>query len=288
MDNQQDLPLFRDTPQELVSTGAPKPADKSDRPFGKHIVYVDESGDHSMTSIDKDYPIFVLAFCIFHKRQYGDKVVPALEAFKFKHFGHDQVVLHEHEIRKEKGAFQIFPNRAAKMQFLGDLTKIIQDSNFILASCVIDKQHLNATAETPDNPYHIALMHCMLSLYDFLVEKGEQEQLTHVIVECRGAKEDKELELEFRRICDGKNSRGIPLPFEILFSDKKAMSSGLQLADLVARPVGLHVLRPEQFNRAFDALKTKFYCEGGRPKVGESFDGWGLKIVPPRKSEGPR
>ena len=128
----------------------------------------------------------------------------------------------------------------------------------------------------------------MLSLYDFLQEKGEEKHLTHVVVEKRGAKEDKELELEFRRICDGNNPKNIQLPFEILFSDKKAMSSGLQLADLVARPVGLHVLKPEQPNRAFDVLKGKFFCEGGRKKVGEDFNGWGLKIVPPIKSEGPR
>lgn len=120
------------------------------------------------------------------------------------------------------------------------------------------------------------------------MEKGEAKHLTHVVVERRGAKEDKELELEFRRICDGSNPRKLQLPFEILFADKKAMSSGLQLADLVARPVGLHVLRPNQENRAFDALKEKFFCEGGRDKVGENFDGWGLKIVPPLKSEGPR
>lgn len=241
-----------------------------------------------MTSIDQSYPIFVLAFCIFHKRHYGEEVVPALEAFKFKHFGHDQVVLHEHEIRKEKGAFNIFPNRMAKNNFLSDLTTIVEDSNFILASCVIEKQRLREIAETPENPYHVALMHCMFSLYDFLVEKGEQAHLTHVVVECRGAKEDKELELEFRRICDGNNPRGIQLPFEIQFSDKKTMSSGLQMADLVARPVGLHVLRPKQPNRSFDALKNKFHCKGGRPKVGEDYDGWGLKIVPPIKSEGPR
>ena len=109
-----------------------------------------------------------------------------------------------------------------------------------------------------------------------------------MIVERRGVKEDKELELEFRRICDGSNPRGLQMPFKILFSDKKAMSSGLQLADLVARPVGLHVLRPDQPNRAFDALRRKFFCEGGRPKVGERYDGWGLKIVPSRKNEGSR
>ncbi|WP_373091380.1 DUF3800 domain-containing protein [Zhongshania sp.] len=32
-------------------------------PFSRHIVYVDESGDHNLQAIDKSYPIFVLAFC---------------------------------------------------------------------------------------------------------------------------------------------------------------------------------------------------------------------------------
>lgn len=286
--NEEDLPLFQHSAKKSAEVDAIQREGQSERPFGKYIVYVDESGDHGMISIDQNYPIFVLAFCIFHKGHYAEKVVPALESFKFKHYGHDQVVLHEHEIRKEKGAFRIFTNREAKLQFLDELTSIVEDSNFILASCVIEKQRMQNAAESPDNPYHIALMHCVLSLYDFLVEKGEQDHMTHVVVERRGAKEDKELELEFRRICDGSNPRGLQLPFEILFSDKKAMSSGLQLADLVARPVGLHVLRPDQPNRAFDALKAKFFCKGGRAKVGEEFDGWGLKIVPPRKSEGSR
>ena len=286
--DQEELPLFGHSAEESQNSSQGKPTEKRERPFGKYIVYVDESGDHSMSSIDQKYPIFVLAFCIFHKSHYGEKIVPALEALKFKYFGHDQVVLHEHEIRKEKGAFRIFPNREAKNQFLDDLATIVEESNFILASCVIEKHRLQGTIEIPDNPYHIALMHCLLSLYDFLDEKGEQRYLTHVVFECRGAKEDKELELEFRRICDGSNPRGLQLPFEILFADKRAMSSGLQLADLVARPVGLHVLRPEQPNRAFDSLKKKFFCKGGRPKVGKEYNGWGLKIVPSIKSEGPR
>ena len=286
--DENDLPLFQNPANESTEADPVQPEGQCEPSFGKYIVYVDESGDHGMTAIDPDYPIFVLAFCIFHKRHYAEKVIPALESFKFKHFGHDQLVLHEHGIRKEKSPFRIFPNKKAKAQFLDDLTSIVQDSNFILASCVIEKKRMQNTAESHDNLYHLALIDCVLNLYDFLVEKGEQDHTTHVVVEKRGKKEDKELELEFFRICDGKNPRGLQLPFKILFSDKKAMSSGLQLADLVARPVGLHVLRPDQPNRAFDALKAKFFCKGGRAKVGEEFDGLGLKIVPSRKSEGAR
>ena len=93
-------------------------------PFSKYIVYVDESGDHNLQSIDDQYPIFVLAFCVFHKQHYSEAIVPALEKFKFNYFGHDQVVLHENEIRKEKGAFNIFRSRDEKYQFLDQLTSV--------------------------------------------------------------------------------------------------------------------------------------------------------------------
>ncbi len=36
-----------------------------------YIVYVDESGDHSLSSIDEGYPIFVLSFCVFQKTYYS-------------------------------------------------------------------------------------------------------------------------------------------------------------------------------------------------------------------------
>jgi len=112
--------------------------------------------------------------------------------------------------------------------------------------------------------------------------------LTHVVVECRGKKEDSELELEFRRICDGANRLEIPLPFNVIFADKKVNSAGLQFADLMARPIGLSVLRLGQENRAFDVLKQKFFCSGGRRNVGEGFENWGLKIYPSPESEKPR
>jgi hypothetical protein len=35
--------------------------------YGDYIVYVDESGDHGLRSMDPNYPLFVLAFCIFDK-----------------------------------------------------------------------------------------------------------------------------------------------------------------------------------------------------------------------------
>ena len=254
--------------------------------FSNFVVYVDESGDHGLQNIDPNYPVFVLAFCVFYKRHYSEKVVPALQKFKFNHFGHDHVVLHENEIRKEKGIFK-FVNEQHRNHFLDELTSIIEAGNFILIACIIDKKNLG-NRETISNPYHIALGFCLETLHEFLLEKNQDDALTHVVFESRGKKEDDELELEFRRICDGANRQAKNLPFDIILADKRSNSSGLQLADLVARPIGLSVLRPQQENRAFEVLKRKFFCSGGREQVGVGFENWGLKIFPVSESEKPR
>jgi hypothetical protein len=253
------------------------------------IVYVDESGDHGMQTLDPKYPVFVLAFCAFDKRHYCEKVIPALQKFKFTHMGHDLIGLHELEIRKEKGAFSgLFISREHKNAVLEELTCIIEASNFVLISCVIDKAALRERQGPSHNPYHLALGFCLETLYEFLQEKNQQGATTHVIFERRGRREDNELELEFRRMCGGANRLGIQLPFDIVFATKQVNSTGLQLADLVARPIGMSVLKAGQENRAFEVLKRKFYCSGGRNKVGQGFENWGLKIFPlPRKRKAP-
>lgn len=273
-----------------VAQGDPAAAPRLVAPveaFSDYIVYVDESGDHGLDNVDSNYPVFVLSFCVFHKRHYAEKVVPAIERFKFRHFGHDSVVLHEHEIRKEKGAFK-FPDRSHKHGFMDELTQIIDRSNFILISCIIDKMRLRERSQLGSNPYHLALGFCLETLFELMLEKKQEKFPTHIVVECRGSKEDRDLELEFRRVCDGDNRWNKRLPFRVVMADKRTNSSGLQLADLVARPVGLALLRAGQPNRAYEVLKKKFFCSGGRKHVGTGYEGWGLKIHPAPESERPR
>lgn len=281
LDTSGQYPLFGEHVPALVGEAGPMVPGKQ---YSNYVVYVDESGDHSLESIDPQYPVFVLAFCVFQKAYYAGKIVPALEEFKFKHFGHDVVVLHETDIRKERGDFR-FSSRPHKAAFLDELTDIIEANNFILIASVIDKTRLR---ERSENPYHLALGFCLETLYELMQEKQQDDLPTHVVVECRGKKEDAELELEFRRMCAGENRFGRPLPFEVIFADKKTNSTGLQLADLVARAIGLSVVRPCQANRAFEVLKRKFFCSGGRKLVGADFEGWGLKIHPAVESERPR
>ena len=266
---------------EAIPVEPPGAAPTTPRRFSDYVVYVDESGDHSLARVDPDYPVFVLALCVFHKRHYSEKIIPAVEKLKFNYFGHDSVVLHENEIRKQKGPFAFLVQRTVRDEFMEQLSSIVDASNFILIACVVDKSRLPKSEGAASNPYHIALGLSLEALRSFLAEKQQDRSKTHVVVECRGKKEDAELELEFRRICDGENPGGRSLPFDVVFADKKTNLAGLQLADLVARPVGINHLRPAQQNQAFDLLKAKFYCAGGRHRLGHDFENVGLIVYPP-------
>lgn len=244
-------------------------------PFSDYLVFVDESGDHGLDVIDAGYPMFVLAFCVMRKEDYVAHLTPALQRFKLKHFGHDDVVLHEREIRKDQGAFSFLKSRERKQAFLDELTDIVAAAPFTLVCSVIRKDHLRMRYANPGHPYHLALGFGLERVYYFLRDQGAAGARTHVMVEKRGKREDADLELEFRRVCDGGNYKAEQLPFEVAFVDKKSNSAGLQLADLVARPVGMSILRPGQPNRAADALQAKFY-KNGTGKVA----GWGLKCFP--------
>lgn len=238
------------------------------------IIYVDESGDHSLESIDPDYPVFVLSFCIFRKGDYAQRVTPAIRQLKFATFGHDMVVLHESEIRRKKGAFSRL-SKEPREAFMNALTDIISVADFQLVAVVIDKRKLKDRYAQPAHPYHLALEFGLERIYRLLKDAWQDDALTYLVCEARGPKEDAELELEFRRIRDGANYFHKPLPFDLIMADKKTNSEGLQLADLTARPIGLTVLRPEQNNRAASVLEGKFY----RDKAGNKL-GMGLKVFP--------
>ena len=252
--------------------------------LSEYLVFVDESGSPSMGNIDPEYPLFVLAFLIVKKADYVSTVTPAIQQFKFKHFGPDQIILHEREIRRDSGSFSFLKNPVLKQSFLDELTDIIKDLPFHLVCVVINKDGHKKQYVNPANPYHLGLEFGLERVKAFLIQEGEWMDTDssraivnpslHIIVEKRGNAEDNELELEFRRICDGENYSREKLNFEIIFADKKSNSVGLQIADLVARPVGVAILKPTQSNRAVDVLKHKLLKRGGK------VEGWGLKRFP--------
>jgi len=165
------------------------------------------------------------------------------------------VVLHERVIRKAQNEFRILIDSETRKAFLKGLNDILQQSTFAIISHVVEKGDKSVS---DDHLYHQAMGYCLRSLEAKLLGfQGKEKSLTHVVFERRGKREDSELELEFRRVCDGENEEEKKYPFEPVFASKRANSTGLQLADLVARPIGLNHFRPEQRNRAYQILASK-------------------------------
>ncbi len=147
--------------------------------YNDFIIYVDESSDHNLAQIDHDYPVFVLDFCIFHKDHYATAVVPKAQTFKFAHFCHDIVVLHEHEIRKQKPPFVFLQNQDKRAAFMDGLNRMIEEADFTIVAAVIDKQRLARQYVHPANPYEIALTFGMERAYAFLKDQGQHTPPDH-------------------------------------------------------------------------------------------------------------
>lgn len=226
--------------------------------FSDYLVFVDESGDHSLTSIDPAFPLFSLCFCIVRKAEYAEVVGPRIKHLKFRAFGHDCVILHEADIRRKRGDFAKL-GKEQREKFLNQLTDVIGRAEMTVVAVVIDKHALRTRYNNPFHPYHIGLQYGLERVRHFLRMEGQHQVTTHVICEARGRKEDGELESAFRRVCVGENRSDAAYAFDIVVCDKKANSEGRQLSDLMARPIALHVLRPLQPNRAFEVLSRKFF-----------------------------
>ena len=233
--------------------------------FSDYIIYADESGDLSYETINPRFPVFCLTLCVIKKQDYIQAIVPAIQQVKFDFWGHDRVILHEREMRKQEGQFGILRTSASlRDSFFYRINEVLKNTSFKLISAVIKKEALLKKYSSPADPYHLALGFCLERVHRFLIDAGEAGKEVSLIFESRGKQEDAQLELEFRRIISKDKPFGYRLhsyqdiDFKLHFATKQHNSTGLQLADLTARPIALGVINPTQPNRAYDIIKEKF------------------------------
>lgn len=228
--------------------------------YSDYIIFADESGDPNPASIDANYPVFVLNFCVFRKDHYAASVLPAVAAFKFEHFGHDTVVLHEHDIRRRNPPFALLHDRPTHAAFMDGLNHLFMEMNFDIISAVVDKRRLMEQPSDAADLYLVALRRCLEQAHIFLESRGQSSRITHVVLESRGRREDNEM---VRALSQNRSAVEGPVNpiagFEIVFADKKTNSAGMQIADLTAGPIGRHFVRPEQANRAWALLEAKVW-----------------------------
>ncbi|MGR3174961.1 MAG: DUF3800 domain-containing protein [Candidatus Scalindua sp.] len=241
-----------------------------------YIVYLDETGDHSLELIDRDFPVFALVMFICDTTHYNNTILPVVAQLKTDYFGYEGVILHSRDIRKAQKDFGFLTNPQKRTDFVARINAMMRDFEYSLIVSVIKKQaHKDKYGIFAENPYDLAMMFCLERLLPFL-EEVQQEQI-YLIAESRGKKEDNDLKLSFFKIISqgtkyNSAERFKQVDFKLQFVPKTMNITGTQLADLAAYPIARYVLHPDRPNPAYDIVSKKFYQGKGWVR--------GLKIFP--------
>jgi hypothetical protein len=245
----------------------------------KYYFFLDETGDHGLSYIDKNFPLFLLCGCLFRKDNLKE-IENEINMFKMKFFKTTQVILHSREIRKCEGPYQILFDMDLKARFYIELDKIIQDTNYRIIGAGINKEkHIKKYGKSAKDPYSLSLSFIIERLV-FCLNNLDKDGTVDIKVEERGKKEDKLLLSHFNSILDRGtyyiNSQRLKKKIDSFgFHNKRENIIGLQIADLSAYPLARHLLSPKTPYIPFDIIAEKIYCD----KKGR-YAGWGLKLFP--------
>ena len=236
-------------------------------PPSRFIAFFDECGDHSLTKIDPDFPLFVLAMVVIERDAYRDEVLPKLNAFKLRYWNHEGINLHSRDIRLAQGPFSILLNAQVRQRFMDEISGLMDTLPFTLFVTAIRKtDHVERHGAEATNPYDLAVEFTMERVLHFMETQGETR--LPVVAEARGRKEDNSLEQVFHKVLS-QGTDLIPcerfrlLDCPLAFQSKKNNIAGVQLADLSAYPCARHILNPAKPNRAFEIVRRHFYSAEG-------------------------
>jgi len=243
----------------------------------KYFLFLDESGDHGLSSIDENFPIFVLCGVLISESHYQE-IENKVQSIKSKFWGNKKVIFHSRDIRKCEKEFVLLFDQNIKKDFYVNLNQLVSISNYEIICSAIDKQkYVFRYGRLSNDVYEISLSFIIERAIFSLDAKKESNKSLEVIIECRGKKEDNKLNMHFQRLCSRGTGFVDPLRLNnynisISFKRKNENITGLQLSDLIAYPIARFVLDSARANPSFDILKSKIYSKDGKL--------FGLKIFP--------
>lgn len=243
----------------------------------KYTLFIDESGDHGLTTIDNNFPVFLLCGCLISGTEY-ENIREKINKIKTDIWKDKKVIFHSRDIRKCEKEFVKLFDLDLKKYFYEELNKIVSDCEYtIIASAIRKDNYINRFGRLSNDVYELALSFIIERSIFYLDDIHLKDKELEIVIERRGKAEDKKLDEHFQRLM----SRGTGYidadrlenyNLKITFLSKSENINGLQLADLIAYPIARYVIDPERSNPAFDILEPKIYSKNGKR--------YGLKIYP--------
>lgn len=242
----------------------------------KYYLFIDESGDHGLKTIDSSFPVFLLCGVLISEEEYS-KVNTIVDSTKLKYWNNKNVILHSRDIRKCNNEFKILFDLKIKEQFYIDINNILTGSNYKIICSAIDKiSFIKKYGKLEDDVYEIALSF-ILERTIFCLDEFKNCESLEIIIEKRGKKEDAKLSNHLNKLkqvgtfyVDSERIKKYAI--KQTFLDKRQNNNGLQISDLLAYPIAKKIIFPEGVHLSYELIKDKFYTKNGRR--------YGLKVFP--------
>lgn len=240
------------------------------------IMYLDESGDHSLTVIDREYPMFVLGGIIVDLDYAEGEMSERVRQFKLNLFGRDDLILHTADIARNKNGFENLVDSGFRQAFYDELNALMRDLQYTVVACAIKKDmHLSKYGMNAIDPYLLSLD---VLAERFCFEIGDIEGGGRILAEKRDPTLDRQLDLAWLNLkISGTGylqAAAIDRRIRSLtMESKKSNNAGLQLADLVVSPIGRYVLGKAP-KEDWDIIQSKFRVYRG------THIGAGLVVLP--------
>ena len=241
------------------------------------ILFLDESGDHNLSVIDPQYPLFVLGGIIVDKDYAEVEIEREIRTLKRELFGREDIIIHTADITRNRLGFERLIEPAFRELFYQRLNALMRRVQYQVVACVIRKEdHLRAYGVAALDPYLLSLD---VLVERFCMEIGDVAGGGIIVAEKRGPTLDHQLELAWLnlKVQGTRYIQAKAIEKRVLglnLREKTENIAALQLADLVITPVGRSVLG-KTIKEDFEIVKSKFR----RSRHGE-YEGYGLVVLP--------
>lgn len=237
----------------------------------KYYLYIDECGDQNLEHYDPNFPIFTLCGILVPEKNLN-ALNNAFNNLKMQIFGTKDVIIHSVDLRKWKDVFSVLRDKELRERFLRGITDILQQHDtYVIVSCTILKEQLNKFCVRGEehDVYGLSLAY-LLERSIFSVDNNDAPNPNiAVIVEERGKKEDRKL-LNYYNGLRNNGTKWVKVErfrsriSKFNFKAKKDNIIGLQIADLIAYPITVHLLYPDRVNPAYETFKHNIFSDNGR------------------------
>ena len=102
----------------------------------KYFLFIDESGDHGLVSVDPNFPVFILCGIIVSEQEYQE-IIDKMDNIKKMFWGNKTVIFHSRDIRKCEKEFQILFDLDIKRRFYDAVNKLVQTTNYVIITSTI-------------------------------------------------------------------------------------------------------------------------------------------------------